>query len=185
MRFAGQGILPVAVLCLSLAVSSSAGDNSTKPWRATPDLSMGSQDVTLHGYCLRFSASIVHSSLAKLHKKRVADGTEFHRGKDVVEQFPDELLVEVPVTDCDVPNGVAIGKDVLGNLQFGAAWRHGSDERPANIYVSHPRGDESQINDTFRTYGISVTAEHIPLTDQLVLTLSSEGKKVVDFASSL
>jgi hypothetical protein len=178
-------MLLVALLTLSLIASSHAGDDSTKPWHAVPDLSMGSQDVTLRGHCLRFSAAILDSSLARLHKRRLPDGAEFHRGKTVVEQFPDELLVEVNMTHCAAPYGVAIGKDGLGNLQFAAAWRRGSEDRPATILVPHPREDDSQANDTFRTYEISVTSEHTPLTDQLVLTVSSDGKKLADFLSSL
>ena len=183
--FAGLRTLLVSLLCLSLVASSRAGDDSTKPWHATPDLSMGSQDVILHGQCLRFSAAIVDSSLARLHKRRVADGIEFHRGKIVVEQFPDEVLVEVIVTDCVRPYAVSVWKDALSDLQFGADWRRAGEDRRANIYIPHLREEDSQLNDTFRTYEISVTSEHTPLTDQLVLTLSSDGKRVADFVSRL
>ena len=183
--FPGLRTLLVSLLCLSLAASSRAGDDSTKPWHATPDLSMGSQDVMLDGHCLRFSAAIVDSSLARLHKRRVPYGTEFHRGKTIVEQFPDELLLEVTVTDCVSPYAVSVGKDALSDLQFGAAWRRAGEDRRANIYIPHPREEDSQLNDTFRTYEISVTTEHTPLTDQLVLTLTSDGKRLADFVSRL
>jgi len=177
--------LLVALLCLSVAASSRAGDDSMKSWHSAPDLSLGSHDVMLDGRCLRFSAAIVDSSLAKLHKKRLREGTEFRQGKTVVEQFPDELLVEVIVTDCAAPYGVAVAKEKLASLQFGAAWRHGGEDRPATIFVPQLRKDDSQANDTFRTYEISVSGQHIPLSDLLILTLSSDGRKIADFVSSL
>ena len=64
---------------------------------------MGSHDVFLDGHCLRFSAAIVDSSLARLRKKRLPEATEFRLGRTVVQQFPEEFLGEVTVTDCASP----------------------------------------------------------------------------------
>jgi len=79
-----------------------------KPSHGSVDLSMGSEDVHLQGHCLRMSATIADSSLAKLHKKRTTTGIEFVRGKTPVDQYPDELMVEVTVTDCASPYSVPV-----------------------------------------------------------------------------
>lgn len=177
--------LALALVLLGCAVSAQPGDNPAKPWRAALDLSMGSQDVELSGHCFRMSAAIIDSSLAKLHKRKMANGTEFHRGKVVVEQFPEELLVEVTVTDCGSPYAVAVGKDALRALQFAAVWRRGGDERSCEIYAPRPRPDDMQASDTFRAYELSVPSANVPLTDRLVVTVSSEGKKVAQFVNDL
>ena len=180
--------LTCAVLLL-LVLPLNALDKSEKPWRSTPDLSMGSQDVQLDGHCWRMSANIVDSSLAKLHKKRSAGATEFHHGRIVLDRFPDEVMVEVTVTDCASPYAVPMGKDVLGSVQFAARWRRGTDERPAGgIYVPRTRSKESwsQSSDTFQVFELSIQSTDVPLTDQLVLTVSSsDGKKIAQFVADL
>jgi hypothetical protein len=172
-----------------LAVSLHAVDRTEKPWHSTPDLSMGSQDVDLNGHCLRMSATIVDSSLAHLHKKKMSTGTEFHRGRSVVDHFPDELMVEVTVTDCTSPYAVAVPKESLRTLQFAAAWRRGTEERAAaGIYVPRAREKEtwSDANDTFQSYELTVQSADTPLTDQLILTVSSaDGKKLAQFVAGL
>jgi hypothetical protein len=179
--------LPMIAALLLLSSPLRAGDISDKPWRSTPDLSMGSRDVQVDGGCLRMSATVVDSSLARLHKKRVPGGAEFHRGKTTVDRFPDEVMVEVAVTDCASPYSVALGKDVLGHLQFAAAWRRGNDERAVGgIYVPHSRPQQSsaESNDTFRLYELSIQTQDVPLTDRLVLTVSSsDGKKLAQFVT--
>ena len=79
---------------------------------------MGTQDVELGGHCWRMSANIVDSSLAMLRKKRSGGGIEFHRGKNVVERFPDEVMVEVTITDCASPYAVPVARDILETMQF-------------------------------------------------------------------
>jgi len=135
------------------------------------------------------SANIVDCSLAKLHKKRSASATEFHHGRIVLDRFPDEVMVEVTVTDCASPYAMSVGKDVLGSVQFAAGWRRGTDERPAGgIHVppTRPRQSRSQSRDTFQVFELSIQSTDVPLTDQLVLTVSSrEGKKIAQFVAHL
>jgi len=171
-----------------LPATLGAVDRADKPWHSTPDLSMGSQDVEVEGHCLRMSATIVDSSLAKLHKKRGVGGTEFHRGKTVVDHFPDEVMVVVTVIDCVSPYGAAVSQEALSTIQFAASWRRGTDERPAGgIYVPHSRPKEvwSESNDTFRDYELSIQSEGVPLTDHLVLTVSAGGKMLAQFVNDL
>jgi hypothetical protein len=149
---------------------------------------MGSQDVQLEGHCLRMSAAIVDSSLAKLHKKKGQSGPEFHHGKTVVEHFPDELMVVVTVTNCMSPLGTAVSEEALSAIQFGAAWRRGSDERPVSgIYIPHarPKDPWTESSDTFRDFEISIQSDGVPLTDHLVLTVTAGGKMVAQFVNEL
>jgi hypothetical protein len=173
----------LALLALS-PTTLRAGDNGARPGRAAVYLSMGSQDVLFEGRCLRMSATLVDSSLAKLRKKKVAVGTEFHRGKIIVDRFPDELMVEVTVTDCVAPFAVAVGK-FFGTLQFSAVWRRGSDERPCEVYVPRDRPESLETSDTFRVYNLSVPSADVPLTDHLVLNVSAEGKRIAQFVNDL
>jgi hypothetical protein len=199
--FGGQGVasglasllrarspLLCAVL-LFLPFSLRAGDESEKPWHATPDLSMGTQEVQLGGRCWRMSANIVDSSLAKLRKKRSGGGTEFRRGKNVIEWFPDEVMVEVSITDCTSPYAVAVNRDILSAMQFAAEWRRGAEERPVGgLHVPRTRSRDSsqESSDTVQIYELSIQSSNVPLTDQLVLTVSSsEGKKIAEFVAGL
>jgi len=179
----------VCAVLLFLPLHLSAVDESEKPWHSTPDLSMGAQDVQLDGHCWRMTASIVDSSLAKLRKKRSARGTEFHRGKNVIDRFPDEVMVELTVTDCTSPYAVPVGRDILGAMQFAAQWRRGTEERPVgSLYVPHTRSKDSgpESSDTVQVFELSIQSADVPLTDQLVLTISSsEGKKVAQFVAGL
>jgi hypothetical protein len=176
--------LIVAVL-VSFWPALQASDSGAKSWRSTVDLSMGSQDVQLQERCLRFSAVIVDSSLARLHKRRVANGVEFHRGKTVVDRYPEELTVEVTVTDCVAPFAVAFGKDILGTIEFSAAWRRGGDERPSEVYAPRARTQAEKTSDTFRVYYLSVPSAGVPLTDHLLINVSVEGKRLAQFVNEL
>jgi len=179
----------MCLLLLLLVLPLQAADESAKPWHSTPDLSMGTQDVNLSGHCWRMSAAIVDSSLAKLRKKRSAAGTEFHRGKNVVERFPDELMVEISVTDCASPYAVPVSRDILGSMQFDAQWRRGSEERPVSgLYVPRVRSRDGlpQASDTVQVYELSIQSADVPLTDQLVLRVSSaDGKRIAEFVAGL
>jgi len=175
-------------VCCFLPASLYAADRGDKAWHSSPDLSMGSQDVQLEGHCLRMSAAIVDSSLAKLHKKKGQSGTEFHHGKTVVEHFPDELIVIVTVTNCVSPFGTAVSEEALNSIQFGAVWRRGNDERPVSgIYIPHarPKDPWTESSDTFRDYELSIQSDGVPLTDHLVLTVTAGGKMVAQFVNEL
>jgi hypothetical protein len=185
----GARSLVVCAVLLSLPLYLPAIDQSEKPWRSTPDLSMGAQDVQLDGHCLRMSATIVDSSLAKLRKKRSASGTEFHRGKNVIDHFPDEVMVELTITDCASPYTVPVGRDILGAMQFAAEWRRGTEERPVGgLYVPRTRSKDSspESHDTVQVFELSIQSADVPLSDQLVLTVSaSDGKKLAQFVAGL
>jgi hypothetical protein len=178
-----------SAILLLLSLPLHAVDASTKPWHSTPDLSMGTQDVQLGGHCWRMSASIVDSSLAKLHKKRSGSGTEFHRGKSVIDRFPDEVMVELTVTDCASPYAAPVSRDILGSMQFSAEWRRGVEERPVSgLYVPRTRSRDGlpDSGDTVQVFELSIQSADVPLTDQLVLTISSpDGKKVAEFVAGL
>jgi hypothetical protein len=135
------------------------------------------------------SATIVDSSLAKLRKKRSASGTEFHRGKNVIDHFPDEVMVELTITDCASPYTVAVGRDILGAMQFAAEWRRGTEERPVGgLYVPRTRSNDSspESHDTIQVFELSIQSADVPLSDQLVLTVSaSDGKKLAQFVAGL
>lgn len=163
-------------------------DRGDKPWHSSPDLSMGSQDVQVEGHCLRMSAAIVDSSLARLHKKKGATGPEFHHGRTVVEYFPEELTVVVTVTNCVSPFGTAISEEVLNAIQFSAAWRRGTDERRVSaIHLprARPKDPWSESTETFRDYDLSIESVGVPLTDHLVVTVSAGGKTLAQFVNQL
>jgi hypothetical protein len=174
--------------CCFLPASLYGADRGDKSWHSTPDLSMGTQDVQLEGHCLRMSASIVDSSLAKLHRKKGPSGPEFHHGKTVVSHFPDEVTVVVTVTNCVSPFGTALSEEALNTIQFAAAWRCGNDERPVGgIYIPHarPKDPWSESNDTFRDYELSIQSDGVPLTDHLVVSVSAGGKILAQFVNAL
>jgi hypothetical protein len=178
----------VVAVCWILPASLHGVDRGDKVWHSTPDLSMGTQDVQLEGRCLRMSASIVDSSLAKLHRKKGPSGPEFHHGKTVVEHFPDELTVVVTVTSCVSPFGMVVSEEALNAIQFAAAWRRGNDERPVSgIYIPHarPKDPWTESSDTFRDYELSIQSDGVPLTDHLVLTVTAGGKTVAQFVNEL
>lgn len=179
----------LCAVLLFLPFSLRAGDESEKPWHSTPDLSMGTRDVQLGGHCWRMSANIVDSSLAKLRKKRSGSGTEFRRGKNVIERFPDEVMVEVSVTDCTSPYAVPVSRDILSAMQFAAEWRRGTEERPVGgLYVPRTRSRDGlpESSDTVQIFELSIQSSDVPLSDQLVLTVSSsEGKKIAEFVAGL
>jgi hypothetical protein len=152
-----------------------------KPSHGSVDLSMGSEDVHLQGHCLRMSATIADSSLAKLHKKRTTTGIEFVRGKTPVDQYPDELMVEVTVTDCASPYSVPVDAHIFRDLHFTAAWRRGDDERSSELYAPHPRFDEAQASDTFRTFELSIPSANVPLSDRLLVNVFSADEKLAQF----
>jgi hypothetical protein len=164
-----------------------AVDVPEKPWHSTPDLSMGTQDVEITGHCWRMSAAIVDSSLAKLHKKRLANGTEFRRGKNVVERFPDEVMVEITITDCVAPFTAPVSREILDAIQFAAEWRRGAEQRPVSgLYVPRARSGLPTSHDTVQVFELSVQSADVPLSDELVLTISSsDGKKIAQFVAGL
>ena len=175
-------------VCWILPASLHGADRGDKAWHSTPDLSMGTQDVQLEGHCLRMSASIVDSSLAKLHRKRGPSGPEFHHGKKVVDHFPDEVMVVVTVTDCASPYGAVVSQEMLSAIQFAAAWRRGNDERPVSgIYIprARPKDPWTESSDTFQDYELSIQSDGVPLTDHLVLTVTAGGKTVAQFVNEL
>jgi hypothetical protein len=135
------------------------------------------------------SANIVDSSLAKLRKKRSGSGTEFRRGKNLIERFPDEVMVEVSITDCTAPYAVAVSRDILSAMQFAAEWRRGAEARPVSgLYVPRTRSRDGlqASSDTVQIYELTIQSSDVPLTDQLVLTVSSaEGKKIAEFVAGL
>lgn len=184
-------IVPIWLIlatCVGLSSSVYGADRGEKSWHSSPDLSMGTQDVQVEGHCLRMSANIVDSSLAKLHKKKGSSGTEFHHGKMVVDHFPDEVMVVVTVTDCASPYGAVVSQETLSTIQFAATWRRGSDERPVGgIYIPHsrPKDPWAESSDTFRDYELSIQSDGVPLTDHLVLTVSAGGKTVAQFVNEL
>jgi hypothetical protein len=187
-RLATRSFLLCFLLVL-LVLPLRAADEGAKLWHATPNLSMGTHDIDLGGHCWRMTAAIVDSSLAKLRKKRSAAGTEFHRGKNVVDRFPDELMVELSVTDCASPYAVPVRRNILASMQFEAQWRRGSEERPVSgLYVPRMRSTEGspEPSDTIQIYELSIQSADVPLTDQLVLRVSSaDGKKIAEFVAGL
>lgn len=178
----------ILVVCWVLPASLRGADRGDKSWHSSPDLSMGSQDVQLEGHCLRMSASIVDSSLAKLHRRKGPSGPEFHHGKTVVERFPDEVTVVVTVTNCVSPFGTVVSEEALNTIQFAATWRHGTEERPVSgIYIpqARPKDPWTNSSDTFRDFELSIQSDGIPLTDHLVLTVSAAGKTLAQFVNEL
>ncbi len=65
------------------------------------------------GVCRRASRGIVPGDASQ---ETIGGGIGFYRGKNVVERFPDEVMVEVTITDCASPYAVPVARDILETI---------------------------------------------------------------------
>jgi hypothetical protein len=120
-------------------------------------------------------------------------GTEqFRRGKDVVEKFPDELIVTVRFSQNAVPSlcPINFGLDPK-TIKFRAEWRAGPRNVNAKgtVVQAELQDQGPWCEDTcggLWEYELRIDAEGVPLQDFLVIRVdASDGAKLVEYVGAL
>ncbi|HTZ31339.1 MAG TPA: hypothetical protein VMH31_02725 [Methylomirabilota bacterium] len=147
--------------------------------------------------CFRLSGRVTAPNFFEnLRREDSKTGTLFHRGHDIVTEFPDKLHVSFVLYDtpCDYSlrqagTRVFLTRAMVSSLRLSFYWKHGLKLRPApGIVPGHfethrimpDRVDPAvaDLPEMFEWYfEFDVPSEGVPVTDSLVVVLhQSDGK---------
>jgi len=200
----GLGLSLVLVLACSLASQSSsarAGKDKKKEsrhfsgrtvWNLDGGAFFATDGGLANGACFRLGGRVVAPDFFR-NLKRVddADGTTYRRGREIIKNFPDELLVEFEIRDSpcspdlkDTKPRPALTPEMLATLKLRLFWKASLEMRPvhnAKITETETRPLEPYASDAKKElpqryewfYAMTVPSAGVPLTDSLVFVLET------------
>src|SRR5713101_9618940 len=157
------------------------------------------------GPCMRINGDITAPDFfTGLTRIGTPDGFEFHRGKELVTEFPQELTLHLYIRDMPCLGGVEAGaprrfltQEIVGALAVRFYWKRGFALRPlknvtrtkATALPLPPLSNQDTGDAVERfvwRFEFAVPSAGVPLTDHLVIVLrTAEGKLVARVSARL
>jgi len=193
------------VLPSSFAPAASAAPASQKStWNYDGGLLIITDGSLTSGPCFRLSGRVTAPNFFdNLRREDSKLGTIFHRGHDIVTEFPDKLHVSFVLYDqpCDYSlrqagTRVFLTRTMVSTLRLSFYWKHGLKLRPApgivpgraeTLRISPDRVDPAvpDLPEMFEWYfDFDVPSEGVPVTDSLVVVLHQPGGKIAARAAA-
>ena len=196
-----------ALLALSPAIAPSAAAapaSQRSTWNYDGGLLIITDGEIGTGPCFRLSGRVTAPIFFdNLRRDDSKSGTIFHRGHDIVTQFPDKLHVSFVLYDtpCDYSlrqagTRVFLTRAMVSTLRLSFYWKHGLKLRPApSVEPGHfethrimpDRVDPAlaDLPEMFEWYfEFDVPSEGVPVTDSLVVILHQPGGKIAARAAA-
>jgi hypothetical protein len=196
-----------ALLALSPAIASSAlaaPASQRSTWNYDGGLLIITDGEIGTGPCFRLSGRVTAPSFfLNLRRDDSKSGTIFHRGHDIVTEFPDKLHVSFVLYDtpCDYSlrqagTRVFLTRAMVSTLRLSFYWKHGLKLRPAaGVLPGHfethrimpDRVDPAvaDLPEMFEWYfEFDVPSEGVPVSDSLVVILHQPGGKIAARAAA-
>lgn len=201
--FLGFGLALSLAPAWALAAQSSAGrageekkkegrSREHRVWNLDGGAFFATDGGLANGACFRLEGRVMAPDFFR-NLKRVDDagGTTYRRGREVITDFPDELLVEFEIRDspCSVDlketkPRPALTPEMLATLKLRLFWKAGlemrpvenakiteTETRPLEPYDGEAKKELPQRYEWF--YAMTVRSAGVPLTDSLVFVLET------------
>jgi hypothetical protein len=188
---ATRHLAALLVLALSLAFSAQAAPNRERSvWNYDGGVFLETDGALPGEHCFRIQGRVTSEhffdDLKRIDEKGL--DTVFRRGKDVVTEFPEQLLLEFSLFDMPCPSQLRqagantrtyLTRAEVSGLHLSLYWKRGVELRPLNGFK--PVGfsvrqltpfdvDAKDLPEKFEwNYALSVPSNGVPLTDSLVL----------------
>jgi hypothetical protein len=179
-----------AAACLLLApVARAQSEGLTgKMHEYRDDVALSTGQIRTGDVCVNFIP--VMQSLGffnGLERIDTSQGSQFRRGSNPVDFFPDYLTIEINIRieECD-SNIYTPAKtpDVVKGMQFRVQWKRGLYLRPVASITIERKPLLMEEGDNRMLYVIRVRDHNIPLTDHLILSVISANGKIMSRMSA-
>jgi hypothetical protein len=179
-----------AAACLLLApVARAQSEGLTgKMHEYKDDVALSTGQIRTGDVCVNFIP--VMQSLGffnGLERMDTSQGSQFRRGSNPVDFFPDYLTIEINIRieECD-SNIYTPAKtpDVVKGMQFRVQWKRGLYLRPVASITIERKPLLMEEGDNRMLYVIRVRDHNIPLTDHLILSVISANGKIMSRMSA-
>jgi hypothetical protein len=179
-----------AAACLLLApVARAQSEGLTgKMHEYRDDVALSTGQIRTGDVCVNFIP--VMQSLGffnGLERMDTSQGSQFRRGSNPVDFFPDYLTIEINIRieECD-SNIYTPAKtpDVVKGMQFRVQWKRGLYLRPVASITIERKPLLMEEGDNRMLYVIRVRDHNIPLTDHLILSVISANGKIMSRMSA-
>jgi len=203
--------IAVVSFATSLALGAAAQvDNAKRDQKQfSRTIDMGTSHAKILDTCLVLHSSLSGSDFfAGLKVRHASNSVEFRKGNVLVNEFPPILTVEMLsfALECSTPNleKEEKARAALDRLLFKVEWKRGLVVRPAQdviLTIRKPSPEEwaerdevkrlSAIGmetslDGFLVVELTIKTNHVPLTDSLVVTVSTtDSNQIARFSARL
>jgi hypothetical protein len=187
-----QSALLLLVLSLGVPACAAPPSRERSVWNYDGGVFLETDGALPGEHCFRIQGRVTGGHFFDDLKRIDGKGldTVFRRGKDVVTEFPDELLLEFSLFDLPCPSqlrqiGVVtrsyLTRAEVSALRLSLYWKRGVELRP--LSGSKPVGfsvrplvpfdtDAKDLPEKFEwNYALSIPSAGVPLTDSLVLII--------------
>jgi len=181
--------LAIAAATLGISPSAAARDKQTI-WNYDGGILLETEGSLANGICFRVAGRVT-SGLFFDELKRIDDigvDTVFRRGKDMVTQFPKQLLLQFTIYDIPCltklkPTGsrMYLTRAMVGEMHLSLFWKRGVELRPLtdfepldfSIRTIFPYDREARdLPEKLEWfYTLAIPSAGVPLTDSLVLII--------------
>jgi len=197
---------PLTLVCLALVLrplvnvpfACAAPASQKTSWNYDGGLLIVTDGSVASGPCFRLNGRVTAANFFdNLRREDSKLGTIFHRGHEIVTEFPNKLHVSFVLSDwpCDYSlrqagTRVFLTNAMVGTLRLSFYWKHGLKLRPApGVVPGHfeTRRANSFVVDSGATdlpeefewyFEFDVPSEGVPVTDSLVVVLRQPGGKI-------
>jgi hypothetical protein len=202
-------LLSVALLAVSLAVAPAAsagppGSNDKTTWNYDGGLLIITDGSITSGPCFRLTGRVTAPNFFdNLRREDSKVGTLFHRGRDIVTEFPQKLHVSFVLYDLPCDYSVRqtgarlfLTRAMVSTLRLSFYWKNGLKLRPAaGVVPGHfetrrilPDRVDPAVADLPEElewyFEFEVPSEGIPITDSLVVVLHQPSGKIAARAAA-
>jgi hypothetical protein len=180
----------LAAACLLLAPIARAQSEglTEKMHQYKDDVTLSTGQIRTGEVCVNFIPVMQALGFFNgLERIDTPQGSEFRRGSNPVDFFPDYLTIEINIRieECDA-NIYTPAKtpDIIKGMQFRVQWKRGLYLRPAaNVTIEH-KPLVMEEGDNRMLYVIKVRDHNVPLTDHLILSVISANGKILSRMSA-
>jgi hypothetical protein len=180
----------LAAACLLLApVALAQSEGLTgKMHEYKDDVALSTGQIRTGDVCVNFIPVMQSLSFFNgLERIDTSQGSQFRRGSNPVDFFPDYLTIEINIRieECD-SNIYTPAKtpDVIKGMQFRVEWKRGLYLRPVASITIERKPLQTEEGDNRMLYVIRVRDHNIPLTDHLILSVISANGKIMSRMSA-
>jgi hypothetical protein len=142
---------------------------------------LSSGQVRDRDVCVNFSPVMTSGEFFDgLQRHETPSGDEFHKNSRVVQNFPEQITVQVQlsisVCDADVYTPAPAPSFVNG-IRFKAQWKRGLTMRPVEQFAVQRVAITSEEGDSRLLFLLKIHDRDVPLTDHLIISvISPQGK---------
>ena len=180
------------------------GANDKTTWNYDGGLLIITDGSIVSGPCFRLTGRVTAPSFFdNLRREDSKLGTIFHRGHDIVTEFPDKLHVAFVLYDlpCDyslrqTATRLFLTRAMVGSLRLSFYWKNGLKLRPAagvlpgryetrRIVPDRVDPAVADLPEMLEWYfEFDIPSEGVPVTDSLVVVLHQPGGKIAARAAA-